>query len=59
MCSLFGLIDHDNVLSIKEKNRMLNALARESSAAARTPPASPTTLATDCASISVRCPRTA
>ena len=29
MCSLFGLIDHDNVLTAKEKNRILNTLARE------------------------------
>lgn len=30
MCSLFGLIDHENMLTAKMKNRILNALARES-----------------------------
>ena len=29
MCSVFGLIDHKQVLSSKEKNRIINALARE------------------------------
>ena len=28
MCSLFGLIDYGNILSTKQKNRILNALAR-------------------------------
>ena len=29
MCSVFGLIDHKQVLTSKEKNRILNTLARE------------------------------
>lgn len=29
MCSLFGLIDHQNKLTTREKNRILNTLARE------------------------------
>lgn len=29
MCSLFGLIDHGKVLATREKNRILNTLARE------------------------------
>ena len=29
MCSLFGLIDHQNVRSAKQRNRILNTLARE------------------------------
>ena len=29
MCSVFGLIDHQNKLTIREKNRVLNTLARE------------------------------
>lgn len=29
MCSVFGLIDHKQVLATKEKNRILNTLARE------------------------------
>lgn len=29
MCSVFGLIDHKQALTIKEKNRILNTLARE------------------------------
>lgn len=30
MCSLFGLIDYEDVLTAKQKNRILNTLARES-----------------------------
>lgn len=29
MCSLFGIIDHQNKLTTREKNRILNTLARE------------------------------
>lgn len=29
MCSVFGLIDHKQALTVKEKNRILNTLARE------------------------------
>ena len=29
MCSLFGLIDFDKRLTAKQKNRILNTLARE------------------------------
>ena len=29
MCSLFGLIDYNKRLTIKQKNRILNTLARE------------------------------
>ena len=28
MCSIFGLIDHKQALSTKDKNRILNTLAR-------------------------------
>lgn len=52
MCSLFGLIDHQNVLSAKQKNRILNTNAGE-----RMRPASLTTLAAGCGSTSVRCRR--
>ena len=29
MCSLFGLMDYQNKLTTREKNRILNTLARE------------------------------
>lgn len=58
MCSVFGLIDYQNKLTTREKNRFITPSPANARYAARMRPASPITSADGCASSNGHCPHT-